>query len=145
MSDPTKTYLTANIESASPARLRLMLIERAAELATSLASRWQADPEDRGGASEETLKLLDILVELLSGVTGSSDREENDTCRKVSDLYVFLIQHLMAAEEIGDAQSATEIAVVLNIEAETWRAVCAAGNAETPHSGSGTAGLNFTA
>jgi flagellar protein FliS len=69
--------------------------------------------------------LLDILYELLGGVVGGQSEIENELCRKVADLYVFLSQHLVAAELASDADSIDEIKAVLEIEAETWRAVCA--------------------
>ena len=112
-------YMDANIQTASPARLRLMLIERGVELAGKLSETWRAS-QDSVWANESSLKLFEILNELLGGVTG----DQNDVCRRVADLYVFLVQHLIAAEEIGNADSVDEIRLVLETEAETWRMVC---------------------
>ena len=117
-------YMDANVHTASPARLRLMLIERGVEVAAQIADAWRASKtpgsQESPGASEYSLKLLEILNELLSGVTGDQD----EVCRKVADLYVFLVQHLIAAEEIGNADAIDEIRLVLETEAETWRLVC---------------------
>jgi flagellar secretion chaperone FliS len=136
------SYLQAMVTSASPSRLRLMLIERGIGLAHHLAEIWQH--RDSKGTNPTSIHLLDILSELLAGVTGSSDQTENEVCQQVADLYVFLIQHLSAAEGVGDANAAREVASVLEIEAETWRAVCAK---ETGSQlvRSGGAGLNFSA
>jgi len=58
---------------------------------------------------------------MLSGVTD----ETLEVCRTVADMYVFLCQHLIDAEEHGDASMIDEIRLVLETEAETWRMVCA--------------------
>ncbi len=120
-----ETYLEATIATASPARLRLMLIERAVEISRSLADQWRRDRAagssgQTSGANERSLRLLEILSELLSGVTDSTV----PVCRTVSDLYVFLCQHLIAAEATSDASAIDEIRLVLETEAETWRMVC---------------------
>lgn len=135
-------YLQAMVSSASPARLRLMLIERGFHLAEQLVERW--GPDDSVGANEISMQLLEILSELLSGVTSGRDDEESEVCRQVADLYVFLSQHLLAAEPIGDAEAAREISSVLGIEADTWREVCSQ-ETDTSVIKSGGAGLNFTA
>ncbi len=116
-------YLDGTIRTASPARLRLMLIERAIDVSAVLAERWRT--KESLGANEQSLKLLDLLNELLGGVTGGTTTRENSVCQTVSDLYVFLIQHLIAAEEKSDVSSIDEIRIVLETEAGTWRAVSA--------------------
>ncbi|MEO9591993.1 flagellar export chaperone FliS [Rhodopirellula bahusiensis] len=113
-------YLESMVQTASPARLRLMLIERAVEVSRHLANHWNSQPGKRG-TNEYSLKLLELLSELLSGVTDDSV----EVCRTVADLYVFLCQHLIAAEGNGDSTMIDEIRLVLETEAETWRMVCA--------------------
>ncbi len=116
-------YLEATVRAASPARLRLMLIERAIDVAGSLADAWRS--KRHVGVNEHSIKLLDLLNELLSGVVGGKSPSEQQVCQKVSDLYVFLSKHLVAAEATSDANSVDEIKAVLEINAETWRVVCA--------------------
>ncbi len=116
-------YLDATIRTASPARLRLMMIERAVEVAATVASGWRSG--ETSGSCEHSLRLLDLLTELLSGVTKGATDKETEVCRKVADLYVFLVQLVIAAEENSDPSSIDEIRMILEIEAETWRAVCA--------------------
>ena len=117
-----ETYLEATIATASPARLRLMLIERAVEISRLLSDQWRTETAagQPTGANQRSLRLLEILSELLSGVTDPSI----PVCRTVSDLYVFLCQHLIAAEASSDASAIDEIRIVLETEAETWRMVC---------------------
>ncbi len=112
-------YLAQSVLNASPARLRLMLIERGQQLAESLAAT-PKDAVDPSAFAEWTLHLREILGELLSGVSIG----ETDVARKVSDLYVFLLQHLSLAEAHHDPMKWATIAEVLGIERETWQAVC---------------------
>ena len=140
-------YLESVVRTATPAKLRLMLIERAVGVADSVAEAWRAEPEQ--GANEQSLKLFDMLNELLRGVVGSKQGDGEEVCHKVADLYVFLIKHLLAAEEVGDVGSIEEISAVLQVEAETWRLACAnemAGNQVGQPSGANRrGGLNLEA
>lgn len=121
------TYLESTIAAASPARLRLMLVEKGVEVARHLASIWRETPGKRG-TNEHSLKLFELLSELLSGVTD----KEVEVCRTVADMYVFLCQHLIGAEENGDATMIDEIRLVLETEAETWRMVCVQESGTSP-------------
>ena len=142
-------YLDADIQTASPARLRLMLIQRGIEVAAQVADNWRKLAASAGGDApgpdEHSLKLLEILNELLSGVTG----DQAEVCKTVADLYVFLAKHLIKAEETGDAGAIDEIRLVLQTEAETWRLVCANEVPRTPamaateHSTAGGLNLNI--
>jgi flagellar secretion chaperone FliS len=119
----SEQYLEASIRTASPARLRLMLLDRAVEVAHHIATNWRN--KQQLGTNEHTLRLLDILNELLNGVVGAPNPGEQAVCKKVADLYVFLTKHLLTAEQRSDADAMNEIKTVLQVEAETWRAVCA--------------------
>lgn len=140
-------YLDASIRMATPARLRLMLLERAVVVAETLARTWRAG--QLPGSNEHSLTLLELIGELLSGISGSKNPAEQKVCEQVSDLYVFLSKHLILAEDHSDANAIDEIRLVLEVEAETWRAVCAqeltanmkSATTTTPVAG----GLNFSA
>ncbi|MFG0262541.1 MAG: flagellar export chaperone FliS [Novipirellula sp. JB048] len=124
-------YLESSIKHASPARLRLMLLERSVEVARVLADAWRNRPESHG-PNEFSLKLLDLITELLSGITTAEGVGE-----QVADLYVFLAKHLLIAEQTSDADAIDELRAVLEIEADTWRMVCA--NDAQPQTAGGTA------
>ncbi len=130
---------------ASPARLRLMIIERAIEVAASLSRVWREGQQP--GPNEHSLMLLELLGELLSGISGSKDPGERQLCNRVSDLYVFLTKHLVSAEDHSDSESIDEIRLVLETEAETWRAVCVQElvNKQSTAASAPTGGLNFSA
>jgi flagellar secretion chaperone FliS len=127
--DPSaENYLESTVRTAPPARLRLMLIERAVGLCQTIASNWKAAPQSRKW-DERSLQLSDILTELLSGV----GRTDIAVAKTVADLYVFLIQHLNKAVESGDGSMIDELCVVLETEAETWRMVCAQTSVGSPN------------
>ncbi|WP_442511462.1 flagellar protein FliS [Novipirellula sp. SH528] len=115
----TDGYLESSIHHATPARLRLMILERSVEVARFLAEAWRTRPELKGN-NEYSLKLLDLLTELLSGITTNEG-----VCNQVADLYVFLNKHLLLAEQHSDADAIDELRTILEIEADTWRMVCA--------------------
>ncbi|MDG2220546.1 MAG: flagellar protein FliS [Rubripirellula sp.] len=118
----SESYLESMVNTASPARLRLLLLERAVDVAGNLATIWKDGKEL--GSNQHSLKLLELLNELLSGVVGGPSQEQQKICHQVSDLYVFLTQHLMRAEETSDCDAINQIASILQTEAETWRTVC---------------------
>jgi flagellar protein FliS len=138
-------YLEATVRTASPARLRLMLIERAVEVSQALASRWRAG--EHLGSNEWSLKLLDLLTELLAGIREGSTESERQVCSRVADLYVFLTQHLVRAEACNDADAIDEIRAILETEAGTWRSVCAQDLSRQPvfgePNGPAAAGINL--
>jgi flagellar protein FliS len=112
-------YLETAVRTASPAKLRLMLIERSVGLCQVIARRWR-EKRPEHGYDEQTITLRDILTELLAGV-GKSDLP---VALQVADLYVFLTKHLTSAEMMRDVTMIEEIQIVLETEAETWRIVC---------------------
>jgi flagellar protein FliS len=120
---PGNQYLESTVLSATPARLRLMLLERSIETAAKLEASWKT--KETTGPNEHSVKLLDLITELLAGVRGGESKDEKDICDRVSDLYVFLAKHLVAAEQFSDHGAIGEIKLVLEAESDTWRAVCA--------------------
>ena len=112
-------YLETAVRTASPAKLRLMLLERAVGLCQVIARRWR-EKQPEFGYDEQTITLRDILTELLAGV----GKSELPVALQVADLYVFLTKHLTSAEMMRDVTMIEEIQIVLETEAETWRIVC---------------------
>ena len=119
----SQQYMDADVRMASPAKLRLMLLERSVEVAGMLSALWRSGKSQ--GPNEHSLNLLELISELLSGVAGGSNDAENKLCLQVADLYVFLLQHLVVAQDNSDADSVDEIQLVLQAETETWRAAVA--------------------
>jgi len=173
--DEQQRYLENLVKTASPARLRLLLIERAIEVADWLANTASTLDHAAGandhaagandhaagandhaaGANkalrgfgkspqmirdEQTLRLRDLLGELLEGVT----EKEWEVAKQVSDLYVFLIQAVGKAEVASDPQSWRQIAEILRIEQGTWAEVCTAQSRRPQAAASGPPAPNFS-
>lgn len=121
--DSGERYLEAAVRTASPARMRLMLIERSIGVCDALAAVWRDG--SKPGSNEYFIKLLELLNELLEGIKGGKSEEENELCCTVADMYVFLCKHVVAAESSSDGGAIDEVKTVLQADCETWRAVCA--------------------
>ena len=111
-------YLGNAVLSASPAKLRFMLLERALIVVRMISEERTQNPERI--VTERTITLRDILGELLSGVRKS----DNEVAQTVADLYIFLLQELTAAEQNQGTDRIEGIGRVLEIEKETWAQVC---------------------
>lgn len=108
-------YLQQEILSASPIRLRWMLIRRAEELCGFVQQLWIAG--DRLQAAGWLLRIREILGELLDGVSDSS----NPVSKQVSDFYVFLLQLVTRIEQTNDPQQLKTLEELLHLESETWQ------------------------
>lgn len=113
-------YLQNTVLSASPARLRLMLLDRSVGLVEMILDHRRRDSSRL--TDERTLLLRDILGELLAGI----GRDSNELTVRIADLYVFLLQELTRAEQEPGLDRIESIGRILRIEQETWRQVCEA-------------------
>ncbi len=112
-------YLQTTVLTASPAKLRSLLLDRAVGLTQVIRVEREKNPERL--VDQWTLRLRDILGELLSGIT----RQSGPLAVQVSDLYVFLLQQLTLAEQEPGTARIDSIGKILKIEQETWQLVCA--------------------
>jgi len=110
-------YLQQEVLSASPARLRWLLIKRAQELTGMVAQLWQQDEVSLG--NQWLLRIREILGELLDGVKD----ETNPLSAPISDFYLFLLQMSYEIERKQDTARLNVLGELLAIEAETWRMV----------------------
>ena len=114
MADPVANlYLEQEVLSASPAKLRWLLIDKCVKLAQVTAQLWRAS--DFAVADQWSLRLREILNELLSGVHGT-----DALAKQVSDLYIFKIKLLTEAEQSRDLVKLSQLQELLETEAETW-------------------------
>jgi flagellar protein FliS len=112
-------YLQTTVLTASPAKLRSLLLDRAVGLIQVISAEREKTPDRL--VDQWTLRLRDILGELLSGIT----RQSGPLAVQVSDLYVFLLQQLTLAEQEPGIERIESIGKILKIEQETWQLVCA--------------------
>ena len=118
-------YLQQEILSASPVRLRQMLIQRAEELCGFVQQLWIAGEQLQ--AAGWLLRIREILGELLDGV---KDRD-NPVSKQVTDFYIFLLQLLTRVEQTKDPEQLKTLQELLHMENETWLQVVQKLAAET--------------
>jgi flagellar protein FliS len=122
-------YLETQIVTATPQRLRLMLIEEAIRRLRAAQATFEA------GRGDEATTILggcrDILTELMAGI----EPDRSPLARRVLSVYVFLFSTLVEVQFGGDAGRLPDMLRVLEEERQTWQAVCE----QMPHRPAATA------
>ncbi len=110
----TDAFLRQEVESASPARLRWLLLQKAHGLSIHVRDLWlQGKSED---AQQWFLLIQDIFTELLEGIIDP----KHELAKQQSDLYIFLIKLLVQSGQTHDVNSLESLTEILEIEKETW-------------------------
>lgn len=109
-------YLEQEVLTASPVKLRWLLLQKSVNLCEVVSELWRAG--ESATADQWSLRLREILTELLSGVQGT-----DILAKQVADLYVFMIAQLTQAEQNRDLAILADLRGLLEIETETWRLV----------------------
>jgi flagellar protein FliS len=118
MSSTPEIYLEMQVSTATPQRLRLMLIDGALRQARRTAELWRDGQLDT--ALEALIRCREIVGELIAGI----DKEASPLASQVSSVYVFLFSLLTEVQQTRDGQQLAAIIRVLEEERETWRQVC---------------------
>ena len=113
------SYLETEVLTATPQRLRKMLLDGAIRFAT-LARDLFAKQQDED-AHRALDRCSDILAELLAAV-----RPEDDLTRQIAGVYLFLMTQAIEIRKNPEVTSLNDLIEVLEIERETWRQVCEA-------------------
>lgn len=116
MNDQANAYLEQEVLSASPAKLRWLLLRKGLNLSEIVSQMWQAG--DYAVADQWSLRLRDILGELLASIHGN-----DSVARQVSDLYIFMLSLATQAELQRDVSKLSQLRELLAIECETWELV----------------------
>ena len=140
------SYLESEVLTATPQRLRLMLLDGAIRFARQTLAHWEVDYAD--AAAQSLMRCRAIVTELLAGVRGnrascehlvnhlrrakplSAAQRELDVealyeaARNTAGIYVFLFRELTAAQMDCDARKVTGAIRVLEVERETTRLLC---------------------
>ena len=111
-------YLETQVLTASPQRLRLMLIEGAIRFARQALDGWNTNQAE--SAFNSLSRCREILTELVAGVRPDG----SDLTRRTTSLYVFLMQELTHAELRQEASRVAQLISVLEIERDTWHQLC---------------------
>jgi flagellar protein FliS len=114
----TQSYLRTKVMTASPAELRLMLIDGAIRFA-ELARKGLAE-KDYEASYNGITRTQSILLELMNAL-----RPEHDAalCEKLSALYTFMYTRLIKAGSERDPGMIDEVLDLLRFERETWAMV----------------------
>jgi flagellar secretion chaperone FliS len=116
--DYRNAYLETQINTATPQKLRLMLIEGAIRYGQQAIDFWQQGRGEDGLSA--LMRCQAIVAELLGGV-----REDGTPLtRQVIDIYVFLALQLNEAELHADPQRIEEVIRVLQEDRQTWQELC---------------------
>ena len=117
-SSASDSYLETQIVTATPQKLRLLLIEGAIRNARRTSEFW-AEQRDEA-ALESLIRCRAIISELLAGVRSDG----SDLCQRVIALYSFLFQRLTAAQQQRNPSILAEVIDVLAEERLTWQQLC---------------------
>jgi flagellar secretion chaperone FliS len=112
--DPREAFLLQEIESASPAKLRFLLLQKAHGLCLVVSDLWKGNRHN--DAEQWVIRIQDIVTELLSGVVDP----QHELAQVTSDLYVFLSKLVIAVMIERDVEALQNVTEILEIEMETW-------------------------
>ncbi len=112
------SYFEAQVMTATPQKLRLMLIEGAIRFARKSIQHWEAGENDQ--ALEAIVRCRNIISELLSSIRVG----ESELTKQVASLYLFVFQHLTKAQLRRDVKLVQEAIGILEVERGTWRELC---------------------
>jgi flagellar protein FliS len=111
-------YLENQVLTATPQKLRLLLIGGAIRFAHAAIQHWEQGRNDE--AMEAIIRCRGIVTELFSVVRP----EGFEPATQAVSLYVFLFRELTEAQATRDALRVRDVIDVLEEERETWRQLC---------------------
>ena len=111
-------YRAAEVLTATPQRLHLMLVEGAIRFCRHAQDLWQQGQME---AVHQSLgRCRAVLGEMLAAVRAGS----TDESRKLAAIYAFVFQQLAEAQLRSEPHRLDEALRILDVECETWRQVC---------------------
>jgi flagellar protein FliS len=116
--------------TATPQKLRLMLIEGAMGAARQALNYWEQGDDELASASLS--RCRNIISELLAGVSSDSTA----LTKRVAGVYVFIFKLLTEAQLQRNTEAVQKTLEILAVEQETWRMVCE----KMPHAPIATSG-----
>src|SRR5262245_44499499 len=111
-------YLETQVLTATPQRLRLMLIEAA--LRKAKVAQQACDAHDKEAALTGINYCRDIISELIAGI----QPDQSPLAKQVLGLYMFIYSALVEIGLTVDGQRLRDVIRVLDEERQTWQAVC---------------------
>lgn len=109
------TYLRTKVMTATPAELRLMLLDGAIKFATQ--GRDGIVAKDYEAMFNGISQAREIIVELMTSIAPEAPADLAD---RIRSLYSWMFKELVDASFDKDAEKATKVIEVLEYERETW-------------------------
>ena len=113
-----ETYLETQINTATPQKLHLMLIEGALRFSREAVRHSQEEKDAE--AAEAAGRCRRVLSELLAGIRA----DESNTAEKVAAVYTYLYQTITEIQLHHQWDNLFDVIRVLEVERETWAKVC---------------------
>ncbi len=110
----TDVFLRQEVESASPAKLRWLLLQKAHGLTIAIRDLWLQNRAEE--AVQWMILTQDIFTELLEGIVDP----KHELAKQQSDLFVFLTKLLIVSGQTQDAHTLESVTEILEIEKDTW-------------------------
>ena len=104
--------------TASPQRLRLMLIEGALRFGRRAQQLW--DGPTHGEASLDLVRCIAVVTELLASVK----REHSPVAQQTADIYDFVLRQLLGCRQSRDVTGLTDVMRILEVDRATWHTLC---------------------
>jgi flagellar protein FliS len=114
-SEEPNAYLQTKVLTASPAELRLMLIDGAIRFAEQAKAGLQS--RDHEKTFEGFSKARSIVTELISGLNPEADPE---LCDRLTGLYTYVFTRLVDASSERSVEIVDEVIQIIRFERETW-------------------------
>jgi flagellar protein FliS len=111
----SQTYLRNRLLSASPAELRLMLIDGAIRFTAQARAGYES--RDYESAYDGTTKAQAILMELMNALRPDQAPE---LCQRLSALYTYMYSNLVKASSTREIALLDEVLTLLRYDRETW-------------------------
>ncbi len=114
-----ENYLVADVMTAPPQKLQLLLIETAIRLVERTKQHWRAGEND--SACETLIRAQEIVAQILAGL----NRELAPALvAKVTAVYLFVYRNLLESGPARDERKLDEALRVLREERTTWHEIC---------------------
>jgi flagellar protein FliS len=110
-----QAYLENKVRTASPAELRLMLLDGAIRFCEKTKRGYEE--RDFESAFDGTTKAQAILLELINALRPDQAPE---LCKRLSSLYTFMYTSLVEASTSREIAKVDEVIQLLRFERETW-------------------------
>lgn len=111
-------YLESQVNSATPQKLRLMLIEGAIRFARLTIKALEEDND--ADCCEAASRCRSIVSELI----GSIHNPDDELHQRIIALYVFIFQRVTEGQLGKDIAAVQDAVSVLELERQTWQEIC---------------------